>query len=84
MKITELVAALQKAQQLVGDAPVILKDVEQGVETEFKSLEQEISLTTGESAGQITLTHGAASTESAPEPAPEPAAPSDQVAEPAV
>lgn len=84
MKITELVAALQKAQQLVGDVPVILKSVEGAVETEFKSLEQEISLTTGEQSGQVTLTHGEPAPAAAAEPAAEPAAPSDQVAQPAV
>jgi hypothetical protein len=84
MKISELVAALNKAQQLVGDAPVILKSLEGDVETEFKDLVSAFDLATGQTEPTVTLTHGAPAQQPVEPAAAEPAQPSDQVAQPAV
>lgn len=74
MKISELVAALNKASQLVGDAPVILKALEGDAETAFKSIEATINIETGQTGETVTVTHGTPSPAPQADPATEQAA----------
>lgn len=74
MKISELQAVLTKAQQVAGDADVILRDVEHDAETVVKSLGLELGVKAGDgNAATVTVTHGPA------DPA-TPAAPADNPA----
>jgi len=58
MKVTELIAALQKVQQVAGDVPVVLKDVEGDAETALLSIGVHIDPTSGSPVGGVTLEHG--------------------------
>lgn len=84
MKISDLQGLLTKVGQYAQDAEIVLKDAESGAETVLQDVE--IKLTAdGTGTGSVVLNHTAA----APAPASEttdqePAAPSDQVAQPAV
>lgn len=64
MKISELVAALSKVQQLAGDVPVVLKRIEDAAESVVHSLDVHIDPLSGSAGGQVELTHGS------PAPAP--------------
>ena len=68
MKISELVAVLGKANQVAGDIPVILHDVESGAETELKKFGIEFNLTGESATSAVTLHHGPVT--ATPEPAP--------------
>lgn len=75
MKLSELIAGLNKLTQFAGDLPVVIKDVESEAETVLHSIGVNIDPTSGTANGSVTINHG-----TAPEPAPEPAAPADQPA----
>ena len=68
MKLSELIAAVQKATQLVGDGEVVLSDVEQGVVHGLQALQVTIPGESSPDAPTVTLVHG-------PVPAAAPAAP---------
>jgi len=73
LSITGIISTLQKLQQVVGDAPVILKSVEGAVETEIKSIG--LTLTPeGDAAGSpVTLDHGPVEPTQEPAPSDPPA-----------
>jgi len=75
MKVSDLLAALQKVQQVAGDVDVVLKDVDQGVETALLSLGVHISASTGDTSGAVVFEHGHAQLPppAEPEPSPPPA-----------
>jgi hypothetical protein len=58
MKISELVKALNKVQQIVGDAPVILKQLEGDVGTVVKQLVIAVDPTQDDAGGTVTIEHG--------------------------
>lgn len=69
MTLTEVIQAFQKIAPLVGDAEVVLADVESGAKSVIHSLSIDLS-PSGEAASTVvTVKHGP---EAAPEPAPEP------------
>jgi hypothetical protein len=68
VNISDVTAALTKVSQLVGDVPVVLRDLETDAETELKSLEVSIDAATGQTSSIVTVTHGPP----APAPALEP------------
>lgn len=57
MLISELSAALQKVQQVAGDIPVVLKDIEHGVETELRALGIHIDPSSGSASSTVELEH---------------------------
>lgn len=64
MKISELVAALQKIGQLIGDVPVVLRHLETAAETEIRSLGVSLDPVAETAASAVTLAH----TEATPPP----------------
>lgn len=66
LKISELVAGLNKVMAAVGDAPVVFKQVEQDVETVLHTIGIELAPTGEATSSVITLHHGDAPAESAP------------------
>jgi hypothetical protein len=76
MQLNGLIAALQKLVPVVGDAEVVLKDVDAGVVSAIHSLSIDLA-PTGEATGAtVTVKHAQApAVPAAPEPAaPEPSA----------
>ena len=73
LKISELVAGLNKVMAAVGDAPVVFKHLEQDAETVLHTIGIELAPSGEASSSVITLKHGDAPAETAaePEPAPE-------------
>ena len=63
LTISAFIAALQKANSIVGDVPVVLHDVEAGVETELKKFGLDFDLTGSSQAGVLKLQHGRAAPE---------------------
>lgn len=74
MKVSELVGMLQKVSQIVGDVPVVLKELASEAETEIKSLGVTLDSAEGSEGGTVTLQH-ATSTTPAAAPANEPPPP---------
>lgn len=70
MKITELVAALNKVQQIAGDIPVVLKDLGTETETVVHSLGLHFNPSDSSTGGNVTIEHGPADETSTPEPEP--------------
>lgn len=68
MHVSELLAALQKVQQVAGDVPVVLKHVENGAESELLSLGIHIGASSPDQTGRVELEHGDAPPASEPEP----------------
>lgn len=59
MKISELQALLSKASSLLGDAPIILKALEDEAETDVKGLVVTIVDAAAAEGGTVTVSHGA-------------------------
>lgn len=76
MKLSELIAGLNKLTQFAGDLPVVIKNVESEAETVLHSIGINIDPSSGTANGSVTINHG-----TAPEPAPEPAPAADQPAD---
>jgi hypothetical protein len=76
MQVSKLIEALQRVVQVAGDVPVVLRELESDAETELKSLGVHIDAQTGDTGGNVTLEHAAASPSNPPSEAPaEPTAP---------
>ena len=60
MKVSELLTALQKVQQVAGDIPVVLKHLEDGAESALLSIGVHIDPTSSGDGGQVELEHGQA------------------------
>lgn len=64
MKLSDVIAALSKAQNIigegVGDAEVVLKDIEDGSGSVLHRIEFAIAEESGIVASQLTLVHGPA------------------------
>lgn len=59
MLTSEIIAALQKVQSIAGDIPVVLRRVEDDVETELLSIGVHIDPATSSTKGSVALEHGA-------------------------
>lgn len=57
MKISEVSAMLQKVQQLAGDVPVVLKDLETGNVTGLVSVGIELVADAAEAVNEVTISH---------------------------
>ena len=69
--ITQLVAALQKVNQIAGDIPVVVKHVEQDAETALLHFGLDLDPASGSTGSKLILTHGPApAAPAAPDPAP--------------
>lgn len=73
MTISEVQSLLQKVQQVAGDVPVVLKDIESGNVSGLVSVGIELVADAVDAVNQVTISHGTATP--APPPAPAPAAP---------
>jgi hypothetical protein len=71
VNISELVAALNKVNQVAGDIPIVLHELEGEAETEVKALILAFDPTSGETSSKVAISHGPVTT--APPAAPEPA-----------
>jgi hypothetical protein len=69
MTITEVQALLARVQQVAGDVPVILKDIETGCITGLVSVGIELAADAASAVNQVTISHGTTA------PASEPATP---------
>lgn len=67
MLTSELIAALNKVNQVAGDVPVVLKRIEDDAVTELATIGVHIDPTSGSTSGQVVLEHAT--------PAPAPLAP---------
>lgn len=65
MKISELQGLLTRIQSGIGDVEIVLKSAEGAAGSVIKSIEADLNPETGQAAGAVTITHGAAE----PEPA---------------
>jgi hypothetical protein len=72
MTLSQVIAALQKLTPLVGDAELVLSEVDSGAQTIIHSLSVDVSPTGDATGSTITVKHGAS--QAPPEPAPESAA----------
>lgn len=72
MKISELVAALNKVQQVAGDVAVVLYDLDAKIKTELVDLDVHIDPTTGEAGSAVVLDHAATPPEAPPAKPPAP------------
>lgn len=75
LKISELVAELNKAQAAVGDLPIVFKAVEGDVETFLHTIG--VELAPGNSALQSTVSINHSTTDPTPAPDADPAATAD-------
>lgn len=77
MKLSDLIAAGQKLTPLVGDAEVVLEDIDSGAKSVIHALSVDLSPSGDAASSAVTVKHGAAPEEpSAPEQATE-ASPAD-------
>lgn len=67
MKLSDLIAAGQKLTPLVGDAEVVLRDVDSDAKTVIHALSVDLDPSGDTTGNTVTVKHGAAS-----EPEPEP------------
>lgn len=72
MKVSDVQGLLTKVQQVAGDVPVVLKDIESGNISGLVSVGIELVADAAAAVNQVTITHG----QQAPQPAP-PLAPAD-------
>lgn len=73
MNISEVTALLARVQQVAGDVPVVLRDIESGNISGLVSVGIELVADAVDAVNQVTISHGTSTP--APPPAPAPAAP---------
>lgn len=72
MKLSDLATLLARVQQFAGDVDIVLRDAETEAESVITDLGIHFDPTSGQTGGQLTVTHGQAP--AAPPAEPEPAA----------
>lgn len=60
MTVSELLSVLQRVQQVAGDVPVIVKDLEHDAETVLQSIGLHIDPSGGQAGGSVVLEHATA------------------------